>query len=419
MQEEEGNEEIAADEEVPPMIYEPEAIEESLPEVVDVRFRVAGRAATFDLGSLQCTRGDALVVQTERGPELGEAIAAPRPRFAREEGVRLPRVTRVATEQDLDRARHNQGQEEEAGHTFRELVDFHRLPLKLLRVDYRFDGGKAAFWFMSTKGRVEHRMLARDLAQKLHCRVEMRQIGDRDEARLVGGMGPCGRELCCSSWIREFEGVSIKHAKEQGLSLNPGKLAGMCGRLKCCLRYEYDTYAELRRGLPRVGKKVKTIHGDGVVTQQAILKRQVVVRRFEDEVLFDCSLEDLVERKPRGSRGTEEANPQTDASSSTAGPQAEATGAEPAPSAPAEAPENEISEWEAASTPDPRPKRRSRGGRGRSRKARNGGESGAKPTQAAGAEGSGSAPSGEKKSRRRRRPRGRRGGKPKEPGKSS
>ncbi|HAC79667.1 MAG: regulatory iron-sulfur-containing complex subunit RicT [Candidatus Binatia bacterium] len=329
-------------------IIETSEAPEALPpaEIVDVRFRVPGRAATFQIGDLPCKRNVAVVVQTERGPELGETISAPRSRFPKEIDAKFPRVLRLATDEDLSRAEHNHGQEKDAGDVFRQLARELSLPLKLLRVDYRFDGGKAAFYFMSTKGRVEHRGLARDLAQKLHTRVEMRQIGERDEARLTGGMGPCGRELCCSSWLKDFAPVSIKHAKEQGLSLNPGKLAGMCGRLKCCLRYEYDTYAELRRGLPRIGKKVNCIHGEGVVTQQSILKRQVVVRRFSDEVLFDCSLEDLVERK--------QATPDAEAT-----PEAKATPAESVPeptlTQPASSkPEPEVSEWEAASTPDPR-----------------------------------------------------------------
>ena len=320
-------------------------------EVVDVRFRVPGRAAAFQIGDLPCKRNTPVVVQTERGSELGETIGVPRSRFPAELGTRLPRVLRLATDDDLARAEHNHGQETQAASVFRDLARELGLPLKLLKVDYRFDGGKATFYCMSTKGRVEHRALARDLAQKLHTRVEMRQIGEREEARLTGGMGPCGRELCCNSWMKDFAPVSIKHAKEQGLSLNAGKLSGMCGRLKCCLRFEYDTYAELRRGLPRVGKKVNSIHGEGVVTQQSILKRQVVVRRTIDEVLFDCSLEDLVEKK--------EARP-TKRNAATPAPQ-ETTPPQPAPTpAPAGAPkpeseiQPEVSEWEAASTPDPR-----------------------------------------------------------------
>lgn len=351
-------------------INEPElspADEPAAAEIVDVRFRVAGRATTFHLGTLECDRNAAVVVETDRGPELGEVIGAPRARFAREEGAKLPRVIRVASTEDLARAEHNRGQEASGRDIFNELAAGLRLPLKLLQVDYRFDGGKAAFYFMSTKGKVEHRGLARDLSQRLHMRVEMRQIGDRDEAKLIGAMGPCGRELCCSSWMREFAPVSIKHAKEQGLSLNPEKLSGMCGRLKCCLRYEYDTYAGLRRGLPRVGKKVSTIHGEGVVIQQAILKRQVAVRRFEDEVVVDCSLEDLVERKP----GDRE-EPRTQGAGADIAPPLPATIAPPEEEA---APE--ISEWEAASTPDPKSRRKrardtenTQGGRKRRRRPR-------------------------------------------------
>jgi cell fate regulator YaaT (PSP1 superfamily) len=334
-------------------------------DVIDIRFRVAGRAATFQLGDLSCSRGAALVVQTERGTELGEAIGAPRPRFEKEARANLPRVMRVATAEDLSRARHNRGHEAAAGETFRTLASHLQLPLKLLRVDYRFDGGKAAFYFMSTKGRIDHRGLARDLAQKLHTRVEMRQVGDRDEARLVGGMGPCGRELCCSSWIREFTPVSIRHAKEQGLSLNPGKLSGMCGRLKCCLRYEYDTYVELRRGLPPVGKKVTTIHGEAVVIQQAILKRQVVVRRFDDDLVVNCSLEDLVEKKSGATAigGDDETPIAANAGDGETSPEDAAPDAVPAAES-----EPEISEWEAASTPAPKSERQprnERGGRGR------------------------------------------------------
>jgi cell fate regulator YaaT (PSP1 superfamily) len=386
-------------------------------DVVDVRFRVTGRAGTFALGDLKCRRGAALVVQSERGPELGEATGVPRPRFEKEARAQLPRVLRVATAEDLSRANHNRGQEAAAGETFRALSAQLRLPLKLLRVDYRFDGGKAAFYFMSTKGRIEYRDLARELSQKLHTRVEMRQIGDRDEAALVGGMGPCGRELCCSSWIREFEPVSIRHAKEQGLSLNPGKLSGMCGRLKCCLRYEYDTYVELRRGLPRIGKKVHTIHGEGVVVQQAILKRQVVVRRFDDDVYVHCSLEDLVEKKTGAA-----ADETTDAAT----PDGAAAAAAPEGAAPEEDTESEpeISEWEAASTPAPKGERpdrgqRERGGRKRGRRdtEKTTGSSGA-PKSASGVTPGNSrstdekSSGGESKSRRRRRPRGRRRDKP-------
>lgn len=266
-------------------------------DVVDVRFRVAGRAGAYDAGALDLQRHDLVVVQTERGPELGEVIGQPRPRWDVEQGLRLPRVLRRAEGRDLSRADHNRAQEKRAHGVFASLAERHRLGAKLIRVDYRFDGGKAVFYFMA-EARIDFRGLVRDLAQALHTRIEMRQIGARDETRLVGGVGPCGRELCCSSWLREFAAVSVKMAKEQDLSLNPSKLAGMCGRLKCCLRYEYDTYLSLRRGLPGVGKKVKSVKGDGEVVKHLTLKQHVLLRRDEDGLIVECSLEDLVERRP-------------------------------------------------------------------------------------------------------------------------
>jgi len=276
--------------------------EESAPQVaehrvVDVRFRVAGRARAFDAGALPLAMHDPVVVHTERGPELGEVIGRPRPPWAEEEGVPLPRVLRIADGRDLSRADHNRAQERKARSTFAAIAARHKLDVKLIRVDYRFDGGKAVFYFVS-ETRIDFRGLVRDLAQALHTRIEMRQIGARDETRLVGGVGPCGRELCCSSWLREFAAVSVKMAKEQDLSLNPTKLAGMCGRLKCCLRYEYDTYLALKRGLPKVGKRVQSVKGDGEVVKHLTLKQRVLLRRDEDGLVVECSLEDLVERRP-------------------------------------------------------------------------------------------------------------------------
>ncbi|MEW6272598.1 MAG: regulatory iron-sulfur-containing complex subunit RicT [Thermodesulfobacteriota bacterium] len=267
-----------------------------VPAIVDVRFRVAGRARAFDAGSLPLQRHDLVVVHTERGPELGEVITAPRARWQPEEDVTLPRVLRRADARDLSRAEHNRSQEQRARGIFVSLAARHKLDVKLIRVDYRFDGGKAVFYFMA-ETRIDFRGLVRDLAQALHTRIEMRQIGARDETRLIGGVGPCGRELCCSSWLREFAAVSVKMAKEQDLSLNPSKLAGMCGRLKCCLRYEYDTYLALRRELPRVGRRVQSVKGDGEVVKHLTLKQRVLLRRDEDGLVVECSLEDLVERR--------------------------------------------------------------------------------------------------------------------------
>ena len=273
------------------------AAPEPVRDVVDVRFRVAGRAGAYDAGSLELGMHDLVVVQSDRGPELGEVMGHRRPRWPNELEQRMPRVLRRADDRDLSRADHNRAQERRAHGAFASLAARHKLDAKLIRVDYRFDGGKAVFYFMAGS-RIDFRALVRDLAQALHTRIEMRQIGDRDETRLIGGVGPCGRELCCSSWLREFAAVSVKMAKEQDLSLNPSKLAGMCGRLKCCLRYEYDTYLSLRRGLPGIGKKVKSVKGDGEIVKHLTLKQHVLLRRDEDGLVVECSLEDLVERRP-------------------------------------------------------------------------------------------------------------------------
>lgn len=265
--------------------------------VVDVRFRVPGRARAFDASRIEAKAQDLVVVESDRGPELGEVMGPARPRWPDEAKSKLPRVLRLAEANDIRRADHNRLQERAAEQHFNERAKTLKIRAKLSRVDYRFDGGKAVFYFVGDD-RLDARGLARDLAQKLHTRVEMRQLGPRDATRMIGGIGPCGRELCCSSWLRDFGPVSIKMAKAQDLSLNPSKLAGMCGRLKCCLRYEYDTYLSLRRSLPKAGKKVKTVKGNGVVVRQVLLKQAVLVEREEDGEVVECSLEELVERRP-------------------------------------------------------------------------------------------------------------------------
>jgi cell fate regulator YaaT (PSP1 superfamily) len=263
----------------------------------DVRFRAAGRLRAFDAGNIPISAHDLVVVESERGLELGEVVGAPRARTAREEGLTLPRIIRRADRRDLARADHNHTLERQARRLCLDRLRNLKLPMKLVRVDYRFDGGKALFYFTS-ESRVDFRELVRELAQSLHTRIEMRQIGARDETKMLGGVGPCGRELCCSSWLNEFAAISVKMAKEQDLSLNPSKLAGMCGRLKCCLRYEYDTYVSLRRGLPRVGTRVQSVKGDGQVIKNIILKQSVVLRRDEDGLEVEATLEDLVEKSP-------------------------------------------------------------------------------------------------------------------------
>jgi len=264
--------------------------------VVGVKFKVAGTIYDFDAGAIEVAVGDSIVVEAERGMALVTVATPPRP-WAPEPGSAMPlRVLRKADDRDFARDDENRRREREAHHTLGELIRARRLAMKLVKVDYGFDGGKATVYFFS-ENRVDFRDLVREVAQRLRVRVEMKQIGARDETKLVGALGPCGRELCCSSWLREFHAISVKMAKEQDLSLNPSKLAGMCGRLKCCLRYEYETYLELRRSLPGVGRRVTCVKGDGVVVKQLPIRESVVVRRDEDGVEVVATLEDLVEKK--------------------------------------------------------------------------------------------------------------------------
>jgi cell fate regulator YaaT (PSP1 superfamily) len=264
--------------------------------VVGVQFRYAGQIHEYDAGALPLGRGDRVLVQVSRGTDLGTVTAVPKMVPADQVGHPLPRVLRKADARELAREQLSLQRARDAERICVHRIREHDLGMKLIKAECAFDASKISFYFYS-EGRVDFRDLVRDLAQSLHTRIEMKQIGSRDETKLIGGVGPCGRELCCSSWLREFSAVSVKMAKEQGLSLNPSKLAGMCGRLKCCLRYEYDTYLALGRALPALGKPVSSVKGDGVVTRQNVLKQTVVIRRDEDGVEVEASLEDLVEKK--------------------------------------------------------------------------------------------------------------------------
>jgi cell fate regulator YaaT (PSP1 superfamily) len=262
--------------------------------VVGVRFRPAGKIYDYDPGRLPLSAGDHVVVPTEHGQALG-TVATP-PREAPRGSGPHQRVVKRADSRDFHRDDANRLRAREAQRLCLEQIRSRRLDMKLIKAECLFDGTKVVFYF-AAPSRVDFRQLVRDLAHMLHTRVEMKQIGERDETKLTGGVGPCGRELCCSSWLREFQPVSLKMAKVQGLSLNPSKLAGLCGRLKCCLRYEYDTYLELGRALPSVGTHVTSVKGDGTVTKQLLLKQVVMVRRDEDGVEVETTLDDLVEKK--------------------------------------------------------------------------------------------------------------------------
>jgi cell fate regulator YaaT (PSP1 superfamily) len=265
------------------------------PRIIGVRFRTAGPVYPSTTGAIELRPGDRVVIETERGAALGTVARAADRQPPTTPGERTFRVIKRADARDLAKDDVNQQRARDAQRICLHRIRERRLSMKLIDIDCLFDGSKIVFYF-SANERLDFRDLVRDLAQTLHTRIEMKQIGARDETKSIGGVGPCGRELCCSSWLTNFDGVSVKMAKDQGLSLNPSKLAGMCGRLKCCLRYEYDTYRELGKSLPAVGTPVVCVKGDGVVTHQNILKQTVMVRR-EDGTEAEVTLEDLVQQK--------------------------------------------------------------------------------------------------------------------------
>jgi cell fate regulator YaaT (PSP1 superfamily) len=264
--------------------------------LVQVQFRPTGTLHDYDAGNLPLERGDVVLVQTSRGNNLATVAAEPRAVFPNQVAKGTPRVIKRADARALSKQENNMQRAKKAQRICAHRIRERNLPMRLITAESTFDGSKITFYFFAEK-RVDFRELVRDLNQTLHTRIEMKHIGNRDETKMIGGVGPCGRELCCSSWLREFSSVSVRMAKEQGLSLKPSKLAGMCGRLKCCLRYEYDTYRELGRALPRVGKQVESVKGNGVVVRQNRLKQSVVLRIEDDDVEVEVLLDDLVKKR--------------------------------------------------------------------------------------------------------------------------
>ncbi len=250
--------------------------------VTGVRFKSAGKVYFFDPGNLDVKLNDYVIVETARGLEFG-TIAMDITDVKEDDVVQpLKKIVRMATEEDIKRHAENEKKKARALSLCQEKVDKHGLEMKLIDVEYTFDNNKIIFYF-TADGRVDFRELVKDLASVFKMRIELRQIGVRDEAKMLGGIGSCGRSLCCSSWLSDFEPVSIKMAKVQNLSLNPTKISGICGRLMCCLKYENDVYMELRKGLPDNGEKVKTKDGMGKVVDSNILESKVRVRLYTGE----------------------------------------------------------------------------------------------------------------------------------------
>lgn len=260
--------------------------------VVGVRFKQAGKIYYFDPGDLGIQKEDHVIVETVRGVEYGHVVVGPKE--VHEDDVVLPlkKVIRTADQKDRLAVQENSEAAIHAFDTCTNKIIEHKLDMKLVDVEYTFDRNKVIFYF-TADGRVDFRELVKDLASIFRTRIELRQIGVRDEAKMLGGIGPCGRMLCCSTFLGDFEPVSIKMAKDQNLSLNPAKISGLCGRLMCCLKYENDEYEDARRELPDVGQKVKTPSGNGRVTGLNILERLVQVHIPELERTLEFSADEI------------------------------------------------------------------------------------------------------------------------------
>ncbi|MBQ0098245.1 MAG: stage 0 sporulation family protein [Oscillospiraceae bacterium] len=246
-------------------------------EVIGVRFKNVGKVYYFDPDNNKLDTGDMVIVETARGIECGEVAMANKEVGNDEIVFPLKKLIRKATKEDLERIKNNEEKEKEALKICEQKIKEHNLEMKLVDVEYSFDNSKLLFYF-TADGRVDFRALVKDLASVFRTRIELRQIGVRDEAKMLGTLGACGRACCCSSFLGEFQPVSIKMAKEQGLSLSPVKISGTCGRLMCCLKYEQEAYIDLLKRTPKVGAIVKTNLGKGRVVDVNLLTGTLKVK---------------------------------------------------------------------------------------------------------------------------------------------
>lgn len=246
-------------------------------EVIGVRFKEIGKVYYFDPNGIQMKKGDMAIVETARGVECGEVAMENREIEDKDIVHPLKKMIRKATQGDLKKVEENRKKERHAFEICEKKILDHKLEMKLVDVEYTFDNNKILFYF-TADGRVDFRELVKDLASVFRTRIELRQIGVRDEAKMMGGLGICGRPFCCTSFLGEFQPVSIKMAKEQGLSLNPVKISGTCGRLMCCLKYEQAAYSDLLRTTPKNGAVVNTPEGRGVVVDVNLLTGMLKVR---------------------------------------------------------------------------------------------------------------------------------------------
>lgn len=272
-------------------------------QVVGVRFKKAGKIYYFDPGDLEVTTDQFVIVETTRGVEYGKAVIGSKVVDEADVVLPLKRVLRIATPEDRSQVEVNRFEAKEALSVCSSKIQEHSLDMKLVDVEYTFDRNKIIFYF-TADGRVDFRNLVKDLAAIFRTRIELRQIGVRDEAKMLGGIGPCGRMLCCSTYLGDFEPVSIKMAKDQSLSLNPAKISGVCGRLMCCLKYENDNYEMAKKELPDIGESIVVHYGKGRVVGLNILERLVQVELFEQERVVEYTLDELIKEGAIASQAT-------------------------------------------------------------------------------------------------------------------
>lgn len=252
--------------------------------IVKIKLRDVGKFWDYDASNIELKWRDRVLLETERGLGMGTVVVEPREVEDSQVPQNIKKIIRKANKDDLEKERKNLLKEVEAYKFCLQRIKEWELKMKLVRVEFYYDGSKAIFYFTAEK-RVDFRELVKDLANKFHTRIELRQIGVRDEARMMGGLGSCGKELCCSTFLSAFEPVSVRMAKEQSLSLNPAKVSGVCGRLMCCLSFEHAAYLELQKELPPCGVRVATPSGEGKIIEQDIIAQKVRVRLEDGQEL--------------------------------------------------------------------------------------------------------------------------------------
>ncbi|WP_027364319.1 PSP1 domain-containing protein [Desulfotruncus alcoholivorax] len=279
--------------------------------VVGVRFKKAGKVYYFDPNGLNLAIDDGVIVETSRGIEYGTVVIGPREVPEEEVVGSLKQVLRRANDEDYAQLQANLEKEKKAFDICLGKIATHGLPMKLVDVEQTFDGNKIIFYF-TADGRIDFRELVKDLASVFRTRIELRQIGVRDEAKMMGGLGCCGRELCCAMWLSDFASVSIRMAKDQNLSLNPTKISGICGRLMCCLKFENDAYEQAKEIFPELGRRVTTPDGDGRVTGVNIFKQTVSVELRESKLVKEYLLNIVKETEPVAGDQIEATNPKNE-----------------------------------------------------------------------------------------------------------